>query len=107
MTFDPEKMYERITAAGEAWADAEAAASLLEETRKTVLAKLMNDAAGTSIAGKEMQALASDDYADFLAGMVKARAAANKARVKYDSAKVLAELRRSQESTKRAEMAMR
>jgi hypothetical protein len=105
--FDPEKMYERIVAAGESWADAEAAAALLEETRKTVLAKLMNDSDMTSIAGKEMTALGSDDYKKFVEGMVKARAAANKARVKYDSAKILAELRRSQESTKRAEMSLR
>jgi len=105
--FDPEKMYERIVAAGESWADAEAAAALLEETRKTVLAKAMNDAASASIAGKEMLALGSDEYRNFIEGMVRARAAANKARVKYDSAKILAELRRSQESTKRAEMSMR
>lgn len=105
--FDPEKMYERIVGAGEQWADAEAAASLLEETRKTVLAKLMNEAPNTSIAGKEMLALGSEEYRKFVAGMVNARAAANKARVRYDSAKILAELRRSQESTKRAEMSMR
>jgi hypothetical protein len=107
MTFDPEKMYERIVAAGESWADAEAAAALLEETRKTVLAKAMNDAPAATISAKEMTALASDDYKRFIEGMVRARAAANKARVKYDSARILAELRRSQESTKRAEMNLR
>lgn len=105
--FDPSKIYDQIVTAGETWADAEAAASLLEETRKSVLAKLMNDSAVASVAAKEMMALASDDYADFVAGMVKARAAANKARVRYDSARILAELRRSQESTKRAEMGIR
>lgn len=107
MAFDPDKMYERIVQAGEQWADAEAAASLLEETRKSVLAKLMSEADSPTNAGKEMQALASDDYADFVDGMVKARAMANKARVRYDSAKILSELRRSQESTKRAEMGLR
>lgn len=107
MAFDPAKMYEQIIAAGEAWADAEAAAALLEETRKTVLAKAMNDSGHASIAGKEMMALASDDYRKFVEGMVRARATANKARVRYDSAKVLVELRRSQESTKRAEMNLR
>jgi hypothetical protein len=76
---DPDKIYDSLVRAGEQWADAEAAASLLEETRKSVLAKLMNDSAVASIAGKEMTALASDDYTDFVAGMVKARAAANKA----------------------------
>ncbi len=104
MSFDPAKVYQQIVDAGIAWADAEAAASLLEETRKSVLAKAMNDSASSSIAGKEMLALGSDEYVDFVGGMVKARAAANKARVRYDSAKILAELRRSEESTKRAEL---
>lgn len=107
MSFDPARMYEQIITAGETWADAEAAAALLEETKKSVLAKLMNESEMTSIAGKEMTALGSDEYRKFVDGMVKARAAANKARVRYDSAKILAELRRSQESTKRAEMGLR
>jgi hypothetical protein len=104
---EPEKIYESLVKAGDDWADAEAAADLLEQTRKTVLAKCMNDANGGSIASKEMNALASEEYESFLEGMVTARKAANKARVRYDSAKVLAELRRSQESTRRAEMTFR
>lgn len=104
---DPERAYLALTQAGEEWADAEAAAQLLEETRKTVLAQEMTKAESASIAGKEMLALASDAYREFVAGMVKARKAANKARVRYDSAKVLCELRRSEESSRRAEMGMR
>lgn len=107
MSFDPEQVYNRIVKAGEDWAEKEAAASLLEETRKSVLAKLMNEAPQTSMAGKEMLALADDTYKGFVKGMVEARHAANKAKVRYDSAKVLAELRRSQESTRRAEMNLR
>lgn len=102
-----DELHAEILAAGEKWADAEAAASLLEETRKSVLAKLMNESAIASIAGKEMTALAEPEYRKFVEGMVTARKAANKARVRYDSAKVLAELRRSEESTRRAEMTMR
>ncbi len=104
---EPEKIYESLVSAGEDWADAEAAAALLEETRKSMLAQCMQDADGSSIASKEMNALASAEYQSFLRGMVTARKAANKARVRYDSAKVLAELRRSQESTRRAEMSLR
>lgn len=107
MSFDPEQMYQRIVKAGEEWADAEAAAELLEETKKSVLAKLMSESDGTSAAAKEMYALADPKYREFVSGMVTARKTANKARVRYDSARVLAELRRSQESTKRAEMTMR
>lgn len=101
------ELHAEIMQAGEKWADAEAAASLLEETRKSVLAKLMNESAVASIAGKEMMALADPEYRKFVEGMVSARKTANKARVRYDSAKVLAELRRSEESTRRAEMTLR
>jgi hypothetical protein len=104
---DPDKIHHALIKAGEEWADAEAAAELLEETRKSVLARLMNEQSVPAVAAKEMLALADPSYSEFVAGMVKARKAANKAKVKYDSAKILAELRRSQESTRRAEMAMR
>jgi len=103
---DSDQIFHALVKAGEEWSDADAAASLLEETRKSVLAKLMNEADG-SVAAREMQALASEQYTTFVAGMIKARAASNKARVRYDSAKTLSELRRSEESTRRAEMNLR
>jgi hypothetical protein len=103
---DPDKIYDAMVRAGEEWADAEAAASMLEETRKSVMAKLINEGEG-SVAGREYKALADADYQRFVADMVRARKTANKAKVRYDSAKVLAELRRSQESTRRAEMNIR
>lgn len=107
MSFDADKTYDALIRAGEAWADADAAASLLEETKKSLLAQLMQEADSTSNAGKEMLALAHPDYRKHVDGMVSARKAANKARVRYDSAKVLAEMRRSEESTRRAEMTLR
>lgn len=107
MSFDPDKTFAALVKSGEEWADADAAASLLEETRKSVLAKLMLESSGTTSAAREMMALADPKYNDFVSGMVSARRAANKARVRYDSAKTLSELRRSQESTKRAEMNIR
>lgn len=104
---DAEQIYGEIVKAGEAWSDAEAAASLLEETRKSVLAKLMNESTAAALGAKEMMALADSEYRKHVEGMVNARKAANKARVRYDSAKILAELRRSEESTRRAEMSLR
>lgn len=106
MSFDADKTYSELIKAGETWADAEAAASLLEETRKSVLAKLINEGEG-SVAAREYKALADPSYLEFVEGMVSARKAATKARVRYDSAKVLAELRRSQEATRRAEASIR
>ena len=107
MSFDADKAYDSILRAGEDWADKQAAADLLEETRKSVLARLMIGADATSQGQREMYALADKEYTDYVEGMVNARKAANKARVRYDSAKVLAEMRRSEESTRRAEMTMR
>ena len=107
MSFDADKTYEALIRAGETWADADAAATLLEETKRSILAKLMLAAEGTSAAQREMYALADPEYQQHVEGMVAARKAATKARVRYDSAKVLAELRRSQEATRRAEANIR
>lgn len=106
MALDPDKTYDALIRAGEEWADADAAASLLEEAKKSVLAKLINEAEG-SVNAREYKALADPEYRKHVEGMVTARKVANKKRVRYDSAKVLAELRRSEESSRRAEMGMR
>lgn len=101
--FNPDKIYANIVSAGEDWADKEAAASLLEETRKTVLAELMNGKEGT-VASRETEALGSPVYKLHVTNMVAARKEANRAKMKYQAVLVLAEMRRSQESTRRAEM---
>jgi hypothetical protein len=56
-----------------------------------------------SKADRELGALSEPAYKLHLANMVAARKEANRARVRYDSARVLAELRRTQESTRRIE----
>jgi hypothetical protein len=103
--FDPEKIYHNIVSAGEEWADKQAAADLLEETRKPILAELMNsENQGLSMAARESLALSSPAYRLHITNMVAARKEANRSRIRYDAVKVLAEMRRSQESTRRAEM---
>lgn len=83
-----------------------AAAELLEEAQKSVLAELMNKSEG-SIAAKEAQARTDPAYRLHCTNMVNARKEANRARVRYDAMRVLSEMRRSQESTRRAEMNLR
>jgi hypothetical protein len=103
-----DRAYEDLLKSGEDWADKEAAASLLEEMKKSVLAKLKNTVKDAkSDAGAETKALCHEDYEAHIKLMVEARKAATKAKVRYDSAKVLAEMRRSEESTRRAEMTLR
>ena len=105
---NPDQIVRNIVSAGEDWADKESAADLLEETKRTVLAELMNQQpASMSVAAKEQVALADPAYRLHLTNMVSARKEANRARVRYDALKVLAELRRSEESTRRAEMGIR
>lgn len=107
MKLDSDRVYDALIKSGDDWSDKDAAASLLEETKKTLLAKLKNEADGKSDASKETLALCHPDYAEHIGLMVEARRVANKARVRYDANKTLAEMRRSEESTRRAEMTLR
>lgn len=105
--FDPNEIAERMRLAGEDWSDKDAAANLLEETKKSVLAELINNADGSSMAAKESQAQADPAYKLHLTNMVNARKEANRARVKYDSARAWVELIRTSEATRRTEMGSR
>lgn len=75
-----------------AHADAEAAAQLLEETKSSVLAEhvanLIRDEPKMSIAKAETTVKASPEWRQFVEGMVRARKAANKARVTRDYLKM-------------------
>lgn len=107
MAFNPDEILERLRLAGEEWADKDAAASALEETKGSVLAELSNTAAGSSEAAKKNQALADPAYKLHLMNMVAARKEANRAKVRYDTGRIWAELKRTAESTKREEMRQR
>jgi hypothetical protein len=104
--FNPEYIFRQLNETGDAWVDKNAAAEILEETKKTVLAELMNALEGPKTE-REARALADPTYKLHLTNMVTARKEANRARVKYDSMKVLAEMRRTEASTRRAEMMLR
>jgi hypothetical protein len=103
---DPAKMYVEVMAVGEDWADKKAAYEALDDVSKSVLA----DITGSYMDGKiskaqaEMYALSSKGYREHLASVAIARQAWLRAQVRYDSIKMLSELRRTQESTRRAEM---
>ena len=104
---DPDKIYHEVSTAGEAWANLKAAFELLDDVTKSVLADItanFMDGGKMSRAEAEMRALASGDYKTHLASVSAARKEWLRAQVKYDSLKLLADLRRSQESSRRAEM---
>jgi len=107
--YDEGKIAHRLTELGLLWADAEAGASLLEETRKSVRAQIANEALATagSLGKAELAAEASQTYIDHVKAMVAARREANIAKVNYDAGKIWVDLTRTRESSRRAEMMMR
>lgn len=109
MIFDPKLISQQLLADGEAWADANAIADLLDESKKSLRSQIAMSVlkeAG-SVNKAEMISEASPEYAEHIVKMVEARKNANKARVRYDTDKAYVELLRSQESTKRAELTLR
>jgi hypothetical protein len=109
MSMDADKIYNEVLAAGEDWADKKAAYEALDDCTKSVLADITSNFMDgkTSKTESEMRALASGDFKTHLASVKVARRAWLMSQVKYDSIKMLAELRRSQESSRRAEMSLR
>ena len=105
--FDPDRIRERLQEVGEEWADRDAAANLLEETKGSLLAELMNTASGDSESERKRIAQADPAYKLHITNMVAARKEANRAKVRYDTGKMWVELRRTQESTRRAEINLR
>ena len=105
----PEELAATMEGLGSDWADKEAAANLLEETRKSIRAKLVLKYLPGAKAINKAEAMAEADaeYMKHIADMVDARRQATRARVKYDSYKIQIELIRSSESTRRAELTLR
>lgn len=106
---DADHIYRIISESGEDWADKKAAFQALDDITKTVLADLKSDYLSSTKSRSEAEdcALASRGFKDHLATLSAARRAWLLAEVKYKNLQLLAELRRSEESTRRAEMNLR
>ena len=106
---DPDAIFTEVLAAGNDWADKKSAFEALDDNSKSVLADITGRyrEGKTSRTEAERYALASKDYKEHLADVSKARKEWLIAQVRYDCLKMLSELRRSQESSRRAEMGMR
>jgi hypothetical protein len=105
-SIDPHTLHQKLVDLGEDWADKDAAANLLEETRKSILAELCRQSEGKSMSERETNALSMDAYREHLAEMVEARRIANRAKVNYDAARAWIDITRTVEATKRQEMRM-
>lgn len=109
MSLDADQIYRKVEQSGLEWADKKAAFEVLDDMTSTVKADLTTDfyTTCTSKAEAEQRALASKRYKDHIAELSAARRAWLFAEVKYKSSQLLAELRRSEESTRRAEIQLR
>ncbi len=101
---DADKLFYKLTLAGDDWADKQAAYNILEDTKNAVLAKLMLKSQATSVAAKEIEAKASSEFTEHVQTTQEAMKAALKAKVHYESIKTWIDLKRSEEATRRAEM---
>lgn len=86
------------------WCETDAAASLLEETKSAVLARMMTDEGDIPVSRAEMNAKASTQWLNFIKSMVEARnkAALLKAQLEYIRMRFTEN--QSEEASKRAEM---
>lgn len=81
---DNQPVSERYARAARDWVEKDAAASLLEETKSAVLSQQMHALGDMPVSRAEMQVKASKEWADFIDKMVKAREAANLAKVRLE-----------------------
>jgi len=95
---------EQFRLAAKSWVAKEAAASMLEESKSSVLSQHMMKLADLPVSRAEMQVKASEEWRDFIASMVKAREEANFAKVRCEFIRMRFGEWQSREATKRAEM---
>lgn len=95
---------EHFRIAAEAWADADAAASMLEECKTAVLSQRMAALGEMPVNRAELTIKSSPEWEKYLNEMVAARAKANKAKVQMEYLRMKFSEWQSAEASKRAEM---
>jgi hypothetical protein len=86
------------------WVDADAAASILEETKSAVLSKMMMATGESAVSKAEMIVKASDDWSMHVTSMVRAREKASLLKVQLEYIRMRFSEYQSHEATRRAEM---
>jgi len=101
--YNPNEIYQKLIEAGSDWADKKAAYEFLDDITKSVLAEIKLDMEGSSDAERTSYALANGEYFKHLEDLREARKEFLHAQVKYQSMQALADARRTEASTRRAE----
>ena len=108
MSLDADGIYEKIMESAREWTHADEESRRLVELKPIVLAEIVNQQdQDLSLAARTSLAQASPEYRLHVTNMIAAKTKANMAQARYKAAQSLAELRRSQESSRRAEMNIR
>ncbi len=94
---------EQFRIAAKQWVDLDSAANLLEETKSAVLSQRMASLGDMPVSRAELAVKATPEWEDFVTKMVKAREAANLAKVKLEWLRMKFSERQSYEATARAE----
>jgi hypothetical protein len=95
---------EQYRIVAKAYVDADSAASLLEETKSAVLARMMTSLGDMPVSRAEMQTKASKEWGEFITSMVEARQKAAFLKVKLEYIRMKFHEWQSIEASKRAEM---
>jgi hypothetical protein len=95
---------EQYRIVAKAWCDAEAAASLLEDTKSAVLAERMSALGAMPVSKAEMTVKASQEWKDNLRTISMARQAANRLKVQLTYIQMKFSEWQSENATKRAQM---
>ena len=103
MNSDP-LLSEQFRIVAKAYVDADSAASLLEETKSAVLARMMLSLGDMPVSRAETQTKASPEWVEFVTNMVKAREKAAFLKVKMEYIRMKFNEWNSIEASKRAEM---
>jgi hypothetical protein len=101
---DNEAWSERYRLAAEDWVSKDTAANLLEECKSAVLAQRMSALGDIPVSHAERKVKASPEWHDYVTKMVKAREAANLAKVRAEFIRMKAMEEQSSNANKRAEM---
>ncbi len=108
LTYDHHRLVHDLITAGEEWADLDAAANVLEETKGSVLGQMVQAfiQQGKSATAAEHMAKGSAMFIQHVNRMVDARRLALRAKINYEAGQTFIDLARTRESSRRAEMKM-
>lgn len=103
MTYNPNEIYQALIKSGEEYADKKAAFLLLDSMTKPILSACFCRSLGSSATEKRELMHADRQYTDHLQAVSDARRSFLLSEVSYKSMQALADARRTEASTRRAE----